>query len=824
MRGDFKARPDGNVGAGPARQGWRDYTARLENDPGTPMTPTTRLSRALGLALLLPAAAQADVFINEIHYDNTGGDVGEAIEVVATAGEDLSLYSIVRYNGNGGASYGTDSLPVGTQVTCGAQVQIGVINYAVDGLQNGSPDGVALVGPGNAVIQFLSYEGTFTATNGPALGMLSVDIGVAEAGTAPIGTSLQLGGGPGSTYAGFAWNGSATQTFNACNNGQTFGAPVDNPPDVTTTVPVDGAMGVAVTTPIVVNFTETVEVDAAGITITCGAAPQPFAMSGGGASRTLTPNAALPFSSTCNVTVLASAVLDVDGDQDPMPDDFGFSFTTGIDNPPSLQSSTPANGAPDFPANQNLAVTFSEPVTVGASWFTIACPTSGNRQVGDTVVTGGPTSYTINPNADFSPGETCTLQLAAAQILDTDGTPDPLSGPSTVTFTAAAVVTNPPPAILTTRPLANAADFPPAAELRVQFSEPVTLAAGAFALSCASSTGIVLGHAGSGSDFYIGTGTSLVEGDDCTLTVTASAITDAGGANPTGNASIPFTVKIGTPAAYYASVNAVNAGQLRCTLNQVIRGHVVYPYTATGRLDTWDVLKLADEDPNNSNNILDAYRNASYVKAEGGNSFYNREHTWPNSLGFPSDTLAAYTDTHMLYLTDIGYNSDRGNSRYENCPSGCTERVTLLNNGVGGGMGTYPGNSNWFNSSRFEVWNARKGDMARAVMYMAIRYEGGDNLPNLELTDNPALIVGTPSSAQNAYMGLLATLIAWHQGDPPDALELARNQLVFSFQGNRNPFIDRPEWGTAALFQSTTPAVCEPLSNDPLIFADGFEP
>ncbi len=791
------------------------------------MTRAPRRACAFGFALLLPAAAQADVFINEIHYDNAGADVGEAIEVVATGGEDLTLYRLVRYNGNGGAAYPNtqgDPLTGGSPVTCGAQVQTVVVNYPVDGLQNGSPDGVALVGPGDVVVQFLSYEGTFTASDGPAQGMTSQDIGVAEAGSAPVGTSLQLGGGPGSSYAAFAWNGSATATFGACNNGQTFGAPVDNPPDVTTTVPADGATGVAVTSPIVVNFTEAVLVDPEGITITCGGNPQTFGLGGSGASRTLTPNPALPFSSTCNVTLLASAVTDLDGDQDPMPGDVGFSFTTGVDDAPTLVSSIPANGTPDFPANQNLGVTFSEPVSVGASWFSIACNQSGTRQVGDTVVSGGPSSYTIDPNSDFTAGESCTLQLVAAQILDLDGTPDPLSGQSTVTFTAAAVVTNPPPQIVTTRPLASTNDFPPAAELRVQFSEQVVLSPGAFALSCAASTGIVLGHASMGTDFYINTGTSLVEDDQCVFSINASAIVDLGGANPPSNVSIPFRVKIGRPPVYYASVNTSSPGQLRCTAHQAIRGHVFYPYTASDRFDTWDVLKLADEDPNNSNNILDVYRNASYVKAEGGNSFYNREHTWPNSLGFPETGLAAYTDTHMLYLSDIGYNGDRGNNRYENCPSGCTERVTLANNGVGGGMGVYPGNSNWFNGSRFEVWNARKGDMARAVMYMAIRYEGGDNLPDLELTDNAALITGTPSSAQNAYMGLLSTLITWHQNDPPDELEEARNEVVFSFQGNRNPFIDHPEWATLALFQSTTPAVCEPLTGDPLIFADGFEP
>jgi endonuclease I len=173
----------------------------------------------------------------------------------------------------------------------------------------------------------------------------------------------------------------------------------------------------------------------------------------------------------------------------------------------------------------------------------------------------------------------------------------------------------------------------------------------------------------------------------------------------------------------------------------------------------------------------------------------------------------------MLYLTDTGYNADRGNMPYADCAvsAQCGERVTELNNGVGGGSGTYPGNSNWFkgpngNTGSFQVWRGRKGDIARAVLYMAIRYEGGadpvtgQGEPDLELTDNRAQIVIT--SASPAYMGLMSTLLAWHQADPPDAAERGRNEVIYSFQGNRNPFIDHPEWASAALFTSAKPATC----------------
>ena len=245
------------------------------------------------------------------------------------------------------------------------------------------------------------------------------------------------------------------------------------------------------------------------------------------------------------------------------------------------------------------------------------------------------------------------------------------------------------------------------------------------------------------------------------------------------------------PVGYYASVDASTPTTLRATLHAVIDDHTVIPYTAGGT-DTWDVLELADQNPNNSSQILDLYRNATFGKQGGGNSFYNREHTWPNSYGFPTTGDTPYSDCHHLFLCDIGYNSDRGNRPFANGLASWTERPTLANAGQGGGSGTFPGNSNWFASNGWQVWGARKGDVARAMFYMDVRYEGGGGEPDLRLTDTQSLIQST--SGGIAYMGLLNVLLQWHQQDPVDAREMARNDVVFSFQGNRNPFVDHPEW------------------------------
>ncbi|HEY2804854.1 MAG TPA: DNA/RNA non-specific endonuclease [Gemmatimonadales bacterium] len=148
-----------------------------------------------------------DTRFSEIHYDNVGTDANEAIEIEGTAGTDVTGWSIVLYDGNGGKVYNTTTLSGTIPATC-APRGVMVTNYAVNGIQNGSPDGMALVDAGGNVIEFLSYEGTFTAVDGPAAGLVSTDI-VASENSAPVGISIQRD----------AFNNWAllTQTFGACN-------------------------------------------------------------------------------------------------------------------------------------------------------------------------------------------------------------------------------------------------------------------------------------------------------------------------------------------------------------------------------------------------------------------------------------------------------------------------------------------------------------------------------------------------------------------------------------------------------------------------------
>ena len=166
----------------------------------------------------------ASAWINEFHYDNTGGDVGEFFEVAGTAGTDLAGYTIELYNGSNGSLYNTINLSgIIPEEICG----YGALDFQLpsNGIQNGGPDGFALVQDGVVVTFLSSYEGEFMAMEGTASGMMSTDIGVSEPGSTPIGQSLQLTG-TGANGADFAWSGPSAASPGALNADQIMEGPL----------------------------------------------------------------------------------------------------------------------------------------------------------------------------------------------------------------------------------------------------------------------------------------------------------------------------------------------------------------------------------------------------------------------------------------------------------------------------------------------------------------------------------------------------------------------------------------------------------------------
>jgi uncharacterized protein len=189
---------------------------------------TRKLALPAIFTLFSVAAWSQNAWINEFHYDNTSIDVGEFIEVVLQDAGDYNLadFSVVLYNGSPTARspYDTKTLD---QFSPGATVgSFSTLCYTFpsNGIQNGAPDGLALVYTGSdpdTVLQFLSYEGSFIAAIGPAVGMTSIDIGVSEIGIEPVGMSLQLQG-EGSYYSDFFWVGPLTASNCTFNTGQTM--------------------------------------------------------------------------------------------------------------------------------------------------------------------------------------------------------------------------------------------------------------------------------------------------------------------------------------------------------------------------------------------------------------------------------------------------------------------------------------------------------------------------------------------------------------------------------------------------------------------------
>ena len=189
----------------------------------------------------------------------------------------------------------------------------------------------------------------------------------------------------------------------------------------------------------------------------------------------------------------------------------------------------------------------------------------------------------------------------------------------------------------------------------------------------------------------------------------------------------------------------------------------------------WEALKQTDLDPDNPENVLLIYGyndNDGNIKTDrtrdkdnnGGNTGdWNREHVFAKSLGNPNlGTSGPGSDAHHLRASDVGFNADRGNLPFADA-SGNARKVS---------NSWYPG----------DEW---KGDVARMVMYMYLRY-GNRCLPSA---------VGTgPQVYSNEMMDIF---LEWNAEDPVSQYEINRNNILENLQGNRNPFIDNPAFATS---------------------------
>ena len=207
------------------------------------------------------------------------------------------------------------------------------------------------------------------------------------------------------------------------------------------------------------------------------------------------------------------------------------------------------------------------------------------------------------------------------------------------------------------------------------------------------------------------------------------------------------------------------------------------------------------------------YRNpgveSGYIKVWGSHTQSggtNREHVWPNSIGFGDEFNStkgpAYNDLHHLIIADGYVNNIHGNTAYGNVKTPSTDCGKKFAYTAGNYLGTSTAKKSY---TVFEPQDCDKGDIARACFYMMARYNnlsGTDTItstePNLALWDeayNAGSKNGAETASSPAKLGFLSDLLEWHHLDPVDDYEIHRNNLIYeNYQHNRNPFIDFPEW------------------------------
>lgn len=246
------------------------------------------------------------------------------------------------------------------------------------------------------------------------------------------------------------------------------------------------------------------------------------------------------------------------------------------------------------------------------------------------------------------------------------------------------------------------------------------------------------------------------------------------------------------PDNYYLGIDG-KGKELMLQLHQLINEHTVLSYgdiwTLFGDADLkfngkiWDVYGTleCEESPYEYTLYTDQDKGVD-VTEEG--RFYNREHSWPVSWWGGSDADTMYTDVHHIFPSDKLVNSMRSNFSF-----GEVELPQWLSlNGSRLGTNVY---GSVFDGMVFEPQDSYKGDLARAWFYMLTRYmHRSPSWSNQGMI--PDILDGSSWPALKPW--ILEMLIQWHHEDPVSQKEALRNREIYSLQGNRNPYIDNPEW------------------------------
>jgi len=231
------------------------------------------------------------------------------------------------------------------------------------------------------------------------------------------------------------------------------------------------------------------------------------------------------------------------------------------------------------------------------------------------------------------------------------------------------------------------------------------------------------------------------------------------------------------PTGYYNGTEGKNGEELKSALNDIISGHTVYSYFYSK-----EIFKQSDADPATPGNIIEIYTGWSHPNDDYGNGVdqLNREHIWAKSHGNFEDVQPMDGDVHNLKPIDASVNTSKSNLDYD---AGGTQHAEAT--------GCYYTENTW------EPRDQDKGDVARIIFYMDTRYQGENGELDLTVVDE----VGTYPYPEH---GKLSTLLLWNMMDPPDDFERNRNNVIYSYQKNRNPFIDNPEFANL-IWNNATP-------------------
>lgn len=223
------------------------------------------------------------------------------------------------------------------------------------------------------------------------------------------------------------------------------------------------------------------------------------------------------------------------------------------------------------------------------------------------------------------------------------------------------------------------------------------------------------------------------------------------------------------PTGYYAVAEGLLGTSLKSALHQRILGHQVLAYGSSG---TVSALRVLDAMPGDASLVQLLYWSTGRSAANygGGTGQWNHEHCWPQSYGVRSGP--GNSDLFNLRPCDVQANAERGNFYYAEIAGGTVPAYAPLCRKT---------------SAQWMPRPEEKGDLARAMFYMAVRYEGGEVTPDLELSDSP--------NASVYRFGKLSDLLRWHREDPVTEAERRRNHVIYTdYQKNRNPFIDDPDY------------------------------